>query len=157
MHPCECGGKYVRKHGPLEIQDPFVGPVLLPDVDYEKCDRCGDLILSLETARAVDSSLEARLDEILKQQPIQDFFTAAAAAAALGVTKQALHKNRKVRHGFIYHTMLGGMAFYLKKSVALFKENGDGRFLLHQPPSQDQNGANISHAPFGASYTVHEA
>ena len=152
MHPCECGGEYIKKHGPLEIQDPFVGTVRLDDIDYEECDRCAYLILPLQTAKVFDAHAEALLDETLKKQPIQDFYTAAETAAVLGITKQALHKNRKVRHGFIYHITLGGMAFYLKRSVALFKEKGDGRFLLRVSETHEKLSTNLQEKIKGREY-----
>ena len=156
MYSCECGGEYQKKWGSLEIQDPFIGPMKLEDAVYEECERCADRIFPLETARAIDNQREVLLREILNKQPIQDFFTAAEAAAELGITKQALHKNRKVRRGFIYHTTLGGMIFYLKKSVALFKDKGDGRFPLHQPVGENQQQVSILLAPSYVAYTVHE-
>ncbi|MEI6314276.1 MAG: hypothetical protein WCO89_05355 [Syntrophus sp. (in: bacteria)] len=140
----------------MEIQDPFIGPMKMEDVDYEECERCKDRIFPLETARAIDKQREALLNEILKKQPLQDFFTAAEAAAELEITKQALHKSRKVRRGFIYHTTLGGMVFYLKKSVYLYKDKGDGRFSFHQPADESHRQLNILHAPSDVAYTVHE-
>jgi len=149
-------GEYRKKWGSLEIQEPFVGPMKLEDVNYEECEQCKERIFPLETAKAIDKQREVLLNELLKKQPIQDFFTAAEAATELGISKQALHKNRKVRRGFIYHTSLGGMVFYLKKSVALFKDKGDGRFQLHQPVGESQRQINILHTPSDVAYTVHE-
>ena len=156
MHPCDCGGRYVEKHGSLKIHDPFIGTVTRDDVDYEECDRCGDLILPLETARAFDEHAEALLNDILKKQPIQDFLTASETAAALGITKQALHKNRRIRHGFIYRTSLGGLAVYLKKSVELYKKKGDGRFPLSELASDPGDKSASTRRVVDGVYRVHE-
>jgi hypothetical protein len=156
MHPCECGGKYIKKRASLEIQDPFVGPVKRDRVDYEECDRCGELILPLETARAFDDHAEALLDDMLKKQPIRDFLTASETAAALGITKQALHKNRRIRHGFIYRTSLGGLAVYLKKSVELYKKKRDGRFPLSELASDPGEKPASTRRVVDSVYRVHE-
>jgi len=156
MCPCECGGEYQKKWGALEIQDPFIGPMKLEDADYEECARCKDRIFPLETARAIDKQREVLLNQIIKKQPLQDFFTAAEAASGLGITKQALHKNRKVRRGFIYHTTLGGMVFYLKQSVALYREKGDGRLLLSELDNSRSYEPVSTRRGVETRYSVHE-
>jgi hypothetical protein len=156
MCPCECGGKYQKKWGALEIQDPFIGPMKLEEADYEECERCKDRIFPLETARAIDKQREVLLHQIIKKQPLQDFVTAAEAASGLGITKQALHKNRKVRRGFIYHTTLGGMVFYLKQSVDLYREKGDGRFLLSESGNDRSDEPVSTRRVVETLYSVHE-
>jgi hypothetical protein len=156
MYPCECGGEYRKKLGFLEIQDPFIGTMKLEDADYEECERCRDRIFPLETARAIDNEREKIREEILQAQPLYAFLSAADTAALLGITRQALHKNKRIRQGFIYRTSLGGLAVYLKKSVDLYREKGDGRFLL------SELGENRSNEPVSTGratetvYSVHE-
>ena len=67
--------------------------------------------------------------------------SAAAAADLLGVSRQALHKHRRIRKGFIYQTELSGKTVYLRESVELFKKTGDGRFSLHSSGVHSQNQA----------------
>ena len=48
----------------------------------------------------------------------------------LGVSRQALHKHRRIRRGFIFQTMFDGKIVYLKQSVFQYMKKGDGRFSL---------------------------
>lgn len=75
------------------------------------------------------------MDEILQSKPLSAFLSAVEAASALGISRQALHKHRRIRRGFIFQTQFEGKTVYLKRSVELFKTTGDGRFLLRQPES----------------------
>ena len=69
---------------------------------------------------------------IITAQPIKDFVTATEAAELLGVSRQALHK----RGGrLIYRTMFGRRWYYLRSSVLLFKDTGDGRHTIYGPQS----------------------
>jgi hypothetical protein len=139
---------YEKRQGPLEIEDRYVGLLKLGSADYYECPDCKDRIYPLDTARAIE--------EILQAQPLCAFLSAADTVALLGITRQALHKNKRIRQGFIYRTSLGGLAVYLKKSVDLYREKGDGRFLL------SELGENRSNEPVSTGratetvYSVHE-
>jgi hypothetical protein len=82
-------------------------------------------------AQAIESQRKARIHELLSQFPIRDFINSADTAAILGISRQALHKNRRINHGFIYQLKFGLLTLYLKQSVYQYKETGDGRFPLH--------------------------
>ncbi len=41
-----------------------------------------------------------------------------------------MHKNRRIRNGFIFHVRFGEGALYLRRSVEMFRKLGDGRFPL---------------------------
>lgn len=157
MHPCECGSAYEKMQGPLKIDDRYVGLLKLESADYYECPDCKDRIYPLDTARAIENKREKITEEILQAQPLQAFLSAADTAALLGITRQALHKNKRIRQGFIYRTCLGSLAVYLKKSVDLYRERGDGRFLL------SELGNNRSNEPVSTTrrdvetvYSVHE-
>ncbi len=62
--------------------------------------------------------------------PLEDFTFASKAAKILNISRQALHKHRRIRRGFIYSIVFCGKKLYHKKSILLFKEQGDGRFPL---------------------------
>jgi hypothetical protein len=126
----ECGGKYQDIDGDLEMDDRYVGPFVVKAVHYYKCDRCGQDLFPPETAEAIEKRRGERLDELLKGQPLRAFLTATETATALGISRQALHKHRRIRRGFIYQTAFGGGMVYLEESVKRFKDTGDGRFPL---------------------------
>ena len=132
MRPCECGGVYEKMQGPLEINDRYVGLLKLESSDYYECPDCKDRIYPLDTARAIENEREKITEETLQAQPLHAFLSAADTAGQLGISRQALHKNKRIRKGFIYRTSLGGLAVYLKKSVDRYREKGDGRFLLSE-------------------------
>ncbi len=62
--------------------------------------------------------------------PISAFLSSAETATILGISRQALHKHRRISRGFIFKTSFGGNQVYLKKSVKRFLEKADGRFKL---------------------------
>jgi hypothetical protein len=156
MRPCECGGMYEKMRGPLEIDDRYVGLLKLESEDYYECPDCKDRIYSLEMARAIENEREKITEEILQAQSLHAFLSAADTAAQLGLSRQALHKNKKIRQGFIYRTSLGGLAVYLKKSVDLYREKGDGRFLLSELGNNRSNEPVSTRRAAETVYSVHE-
>ncbi len=125
-----CGAELVSVAGPLRLSDGFVGPYVANVRDHLECAVCGEILIPGEAAAVVDAARLRRLEELLLTRPLGDFVTASQAAEMLGVSRQALHKNRRVRNGFIFHVRFGENVLYLQQSVELFKELGDGRFPL---------------------------
>jgi hypothetical protein len=156
MRPCECGGMYEKMQGPLEIDDRYVGLLKLESADYYECPDCKDRIYPLDTARFIESEREKITEEILQAQPLHAFLSATDTATLLGITRQALHKNKRIRKGFIHRTSLGGLAVYLKKSVDLYQEKGDGRFLLSELGENRSNESVSTRRAAEAFYSVHE-
>jgi hypothetical protein len=130
----ECGGEYHDIDGDLEIGDRYVGSFLVRAVHYRKCDSCGQVLFPLGTAEAIERRRGERKDELLKGRPLRAFLTAAETATSLGISRQALHKHRRIRRGFIHQTAFGSGVVYLEESVKLFKATGDGRFPLCPSP-----------------------
>lgn len=122
-------------HDNLELSDKYVGPYSVESVDYSQCEECGRRLFPLETARRIEEKRELVLQEKIQSFPIKDFVTGVEAARILGITRQALHKNRRIRRGFIFQTRFSNKAVFLRKSVELFKKTGDGRFTLVEPES----------------------
>ena len=127
----QCGGSYKKKHKSLEISDKFIGPFKTTKaVDYEKCNKCGDILYPLSSLKQIEEDRNQALDHKLQSMPICAFISATEAALILEISRQALHKHRRIRRGFIYQTKFGDKTVYLKDSVRLFKKTGDGRFPL---------------------------
>ena len=124
----------------------------MPEVEYYKCDCCDDFLFPLETAQAIERSREARLREILLGLPLVDFVTASEAATLLGISRQALHKHRRIRRGFIFRVRFGDKVVYLRRSLELFKAKGDGRFTLREPESRVEYDFETERAYPGALY-----
>jgi len=131
MDCLECGGTYTEKSGTYLLVDPYVGEIIVRGVSYYQCDNCGNILFSAEMAHEIESERNKRIQEILNRFPIGDFISAAETASMLDISRQALHKNRRINHGFIYHIKFGPTTFYLKQSVQHYKKFGDGRFPLH--------------------------
>lgn len=130
MNCLQCDGTYIEKSGNYEIIDPYVGKMIIQGVTYYQCDKCKDILYSEAMAQAIESKRNNRLHEILSKYPVSDFISAAETASILGISRQALHKNRRINHGFIYQTTFCGLNVYLKQSVQRYKKTGDGRFHL---------------------------
>ena len=131
MNCIKCDVQYIKKNGYLRISDNNIGEYKVEKpVDYYECDKCGDLLFTIKTANLVEQARKNRLNEILQLKPLNNFLASTDAAIILGITRQAFHKNKRIKKGFIYQTQFGDKTVYLKKSVFLFKEKGDGRFQL---------------------------
>ena len=130
MNCYECGGTYNKKSDLYKLFDPYVGEIVIKGVPYYQCDNCEDILYTEEMAQAIDSERNKRIHEMLVKFPISDFISAADTASILGISRQALHKNRRINHGFIYQTKIGGLTVYLKQSIQQYKKTGDGRFSL---------------------------
>lgn len=130
MNCYECGGTYQVKTDLLGVDDPYVGTIAIDGVTYYQCDQCDDILYTEETSRAIEEERNKRIHEILIKFPIGDFISATETASMLDISRQALHKNRRISHGFIYQTKFAGVVVYLKPSALQFKKTGDGRFPL---------------------------
>jgi hypothetical protein len=162
MDCLQCGGTYARKSGIYSLVDPYAGNITVEGVSYYQCDNCKDTLYSPEMARIIDSQRNKRIHELLDRFPIGDFIGAAETASMLGISRQALHKNRRINHGFIYQTKFGSITLYLKQSVQQYKRTGDGRFPLqssrYSPSTAYAKSAFpfVNLAPYEPSYELYQ-
>ena len=158
MDCLECGGTYTEKSGIYSLADPYVGQIVVQGVSYYQCDKCENILYSAEMAQAIESERNDCIHKILKRYPIGDFVGAAETSSMLGISRQALHKNRRIKHGFIYQTKCGPITLYLKQSVQQYKKTGDGRFPLRSHSYVSSTAYVRSAVPFGnlAVYGLHE-
>jgi hypothetical protein len=125
-----CGNIYNEHEGTLELHNKSIGSYNIYSAKYYKCEGCGALLFPKETAKKIASKEEEIRNNLIRKLPVGEFIVATEAADILGITKQAFHKHRRIKNGFIYSAILGGKRLYNKKSVNLFKETKDGRFNL---------------------------
>jgi hypothetical protein len=138
MKCSECGGNFIRKHGNIELQDNCIGNFVVRDIEYLRCDKCEEYLFSCEASQNIEKSRNQKLQSIIQSQPLDEFISSSETAQILGITRQALHKHRRIRRGFIYQTQFGDKIVYLKKSVLLFKSTGDGRYPLREQENNIQ-------------------
>lgn len=131
MNCLECGGTYTEKFGYYSLHDEYVGNIIIKGIPYYQCDKCEDILYSKAMAQAIESERNKRIHYLLSQYPIGDFISATESASIMGISRQALHKNRRINHGFIYQAKFCGLTVYLKQSVQQYKKTGDGRFPLY--------------------------
>lgn len=137
MRCYECGSVYVDTTGDLKMSDDVIGDYFLRGVKYKKCQQCGKILLPNETWEVADNEYERVKEELIGKLPISEFIFAADAYSILNITRQAFHQNRRIRNGFIHSISKNGRKMYHKKSVELFCQNNDGRFVLHNDPAGD--------------------
>ncbi len=130
MNCPNCGGKIHRKRQDIQLFDENIGAYCVENVEYEECSTCGARFFPPETASQISEIRDLKLNELVSRRPISEFVTSAEAAGILGISRQALNKNRRVRRGFIFGTNLGKMRVFLRESVEQFRISGDGRFPL---------------------------
>lgn len=132
-----CGGTYIEHNEALHLHNYIIGDYDVSASIYYKCDKCGELSFPNDTLKKIESIEIEEQNKLINQLPVNEFVFANTAAELLGITKQAFNKNRRIRNGFIYSVSLEGKKLYNKKSILLFKKNGDGRFKLYiQPPKE---------------------
>lgn len=146
----QCGGEYQKKQGHLQLTDKWIGGYAVDAVYYYKCNTCGDLLFPPETIEILESKREQILDRRIKSQPLDSFLSAAQTASLIGISRQALHKHRRIRRGFIYQTKFDGRIVYLRESALLFKQTGDGRFPLPGPSESVTSLPDAVYQPLGA-------
>ncbi len=139
MRCLRCGGEYQMRRGTLVLRDKFIGDYEVHAVEYFKCEQCGRLLFPEQTARKIEQRKEEVKKQLISHRPIREFITASEAADILGISRQALHKHRRIRRGFIYSIELGGRILYNLKSVLKFRECGDGRFPLIRQSDEEQD------------------
>jgi len=137
MNCSNCKGKYVKRHGTIQMKDGIVGNYSVDNVQYYTCNNCGDTIFSMDTLKIIEKVRDEIENRLIKEHPLDDFIPASEAAAILEISRQALHKHKRIRRGFIFKTKIAGIDLYLKKSVLMFKETGDGRFPLQLTKRQE--------------------
>ena len=137
MRCYECGGTYKKHTGSLNLHNKFIGNYEIFNIEYYKCDNCGNLLFPKETTIKIEKKEQECRDSLIKQLPLEEFTSASEAAKILNISRQALHKHRRIRRGFIYSIIFYGKKLYHKKSILLFKERGDGRFPLTEVPSNN--------------------
>lgn len=130
MRCIDCSGKIVTVHGDLQLRDKILGDIKVPDTEYEQCQTCGKMRYTPTTLEDIESAENQRLETLLLKRPLGDFITASEVANILGCTRQALHKHKRIRRGFIHFVRHNDKIFYLKESVLQFKKTNDGRIPL---------------------------
>jgi hypothetical protein len=130
MKCLECSGSFLEKQGDLSLPDEVLGNLTIYNVKYYRCSNCREILLPPKTAKEIEKERERRIDEIIRALPICDFVSSSEAAELLKITRQAFHKNRSIKNGLIYSATLSGKLQYVRKSVLLFGEKGNGRFQL---------------------------
>lgn len=131
----DCGGSMVEHRGNLELPSKMLGSFELINVTFYKCDQCGEIIIPEPTWLLADQQEEELVKGILRNLPLKEFVSTATAAEMLGMTRQALHKHRRIKKGFVYSINHEGKVFYHRESLSLFKETGDGRLRLKPLPA----------------------
>ena len=125
-----CNNELILKKGDVEFDSRSLGRVLVPNLKFYECETCGDKLLSpKESDKAIDY-IANRENQLIKKLPIGEFLTANEAAKILKITKQAFSKHPKIKRGLIYSINIGNRKYYHEKSVSLFKEIKNGKFLL---------------------------
>ncbi|MBW1650888.1 MAG: hypothetical protein JRJ44_09510 [Deltaproteobacteria bacterium] len=128
----DCKGNYIEKKGSISLNNHIIGDFEVYNVTYYKCSNCNKLLFPNNTAIKIEKKENEIKLKLLCQLPVQDFVSASDAAYLLDISRQAFHKNIRIKNGFIYSIELGGKRLYNKKSILLFKEKGDGRFSLNK-------------------------
>lgn len=132
MNCALCNGKLVNKTAPVEFKSRSIGKILVPNLKFIECENCRDKLLTPEESDKAIDYIAKKEKEAINNLPVKDFITANEASKILEITKQAFSKHPKIKRGLIYFVKIGGRKYYNRKSVELFKDKGNGKYLLPQ-------------------------
>lgn len=138
MNCALCGNQVAKKKDEYTFVSRTLGVISIPDINYEECLSCGEKLLSPTASEEVLKYVREKEQIAIENMPVVDFITAGEAANILGVTKQAFSKSPKIKRGLIYNIQKGSSRLFLRKSVELFQEKGNGKFLLPQKKRYDK-------------------
>ena len=127
-----CGNEFSSLNGSLELPSNVLGSYSIDNVNYFKCLQCQEIFLSDEAWNLADEKENKLIADFVSNLAFKKFIGASKAASILEMSRQALHKHRRIRRGFIYSIILERKRYYHIESVKLFKETGDGRFPLRR-------------------------
>ena len=130
-----CGDTLLEKMGALQIPSDTLNSYLVENVNYFLCPSCEEILLTDEAWEKAEQIESEQITKIIGSMPITDFVGASNAALLLGMSRQAIHKHRRIKRGFIYSVTVEGKVFYHRESLMLFKDTGDGRFNLARKTS----------------------
>ena len=130
MRCYECGDTFVKQTGSLTLNDRVVGKYTVDNIEYLKCPSCGELAYPAGVSTVIEAAKSTKKQLLIGRLPVREFITAVEVASILGISRQAVHKHRRISRGFIHSLVHGGRLLYHKKSVELFRNTGDGRFSL---------------------------
>ena len=131
MKCIECGGDTKKIIGDIITNDKFIGDYKVENVEYEECQKCGEEYYPANTLKILEEARKQKLEKLLKSLPLADYITAFKPAEILKISKQALHKNKQIKSK-VYYIKVGDQKLFNKKSIELFKEKKDGRFILNK-------------------------
>ena len=134
----ECGGEFLEKFGSLKLHDNRIGNYQVNDIQYYKCNECDEVLFPATTLRIIEEKESEVLSKLIGKLPIDEFIGATEAAEILGISRQAIHKHKRIRRGFIYSKIFEGRRVYDKKSLEMFKRYGDGRYPLKDSREEPQ-------------------
>lgn len=130
MDCISCGVEFSEKKGTLSFSDRIIGEYSVSNVLYYHCSECSEYLFPPETIDKLEKTRAKRTKELIDQLSIRKFVSASEAAELLGISRQAFHKHRHIKRGFIFSTTINEKKYFVRRSVLLFKENGDGRYPL---------------------------
>jgi len=148
-----CNSEVVNLKGSLEFDTRSLGNFSVPNIKYSECTACGDQLLTTNQSNKVFEFIAKEEQKSISMLPAYEFISANEAAAILGITKQAFSKHPKIKSGLIFSTKISNRKFYNKKSVVLFKKNGNGKYLLNpnKKPVRKYSLGNLIKIDFPAS------
>jgi hypothetical protein len=130
MNCALCNGKVDKVKGSIDFDTRSLGKVSVPNLEYLMCTTCGDLLLTTEQSDRVSKFIANEEQQLINKLPVGEFISLNEAAAILGITKQAFSKHLKIKNGLIFSATISNRKFYNRKSVELFKRDGNGKYLL---------------------------
>lgn len=134
---CYNCGKEMLTDKQYRWHDDFLGDFVIDcqPKEYSFCE-CGEERLAYSLCLRIEQEEQNRISQAIMNMAQNNLerldelvATSRELKSIMNVSRQAINKNGKLKT-LVYHITFKGKIYYLKKSVKLFKETGDGRFDL---------------------------
>ena len=102
MKCSNCGKRLTPKTGLYAFEDEYLGRISVELKGSHECKPCDDVYLSWEDAGRVEQAENDVEEQLLQSKPVSDFVTQKETAEILGISKQAVSKNHRIKRGFIF-------------------------------------------------------
>ncbi len=148
MRCVNCAGQFIAKKGNLNLSDKVLGDFVVKNTEWDQCEKCGEILYSPTTMRDIERAEEDRKTELLLNKPLKAFILGSEVADILECSRQAVHKHKRIRRGFVHFVKYNNNIYYLRESVELYKETGDGRIQLSAPKYKEPQKVISFRKPF---------
>jgi hypothetical protein len=131
MKSCVCGKPLQEQIHDYTMESQLVGQVVVPYTRSTSCAACGKHYIDYDQAKILERQVERAEVAAVALIPDTEFVSRTHALKILGMSTCEFTQAMKTRNNFVISRRAPGkQRKYLRKSLELFRNTGDGRFNI---------------------------